>query len=159
MKKIIIALTVVLFAVTPPARADFAAGTQAYDGGDYKTAFAEWRPLANAGDMAAQVAIADLYRFGAGLRDPDMVKAAYWFRRAADQGDAIGQLNLGELYLIGEGVKQDVVTAYVWLSLASARGNRWAKAKRNELSVHLSRDQVSRALTRINAWRAVLEKP
>ncbi len=152
MKRLIAALTVALFTVIAPARADFAAGVQAYDGGDYKIARAEWTPLAQSGDAQAQVALADLYRFGAG-RDPDMIKAVYWFRRAAIQGDAIGQLNLGEHYLTGQGVKRDPVEAYMWLSLAAARGNDWAAAKRRELSPLLTRAQISRALTRINTWR------
>jgi TPR repeat protein len=153
MKMVLIAVAAILHAATFPAWADFAAGVQAYDSGDYETAFAEWGALAASGDAQAQVAIAGLYRFGAGKRDPDMVKAVYWFRRAAEQGDAIGQLNLGEHFLTGQGVKHDPVEAYMWLSLAAARGNAWAAAKRRELSVHLIRDQISRALARINAWR------
>jgi uncharacterized protein len=152
MRRAAFALTVSLYLAISPAWADFAAGAQAYDGGDYETAFAEWNALAASGDAEAQTAIAGLYRSGAG-RDPDMVKAAYWYRRAAIQGDVIAQLNLGELYLAGMGVEQDPVEAYMWLSLAAAGGNAWATAKRNELSPLLTRDQVSRALTRINAWR------
>jgi TPR repeat protein len=152
LKKILIALTIAFWTAISPARADFAAGVQAYDGGDYKTAFAEWTPLAQSGDAQAQVALADLYRSGA-KGDPDMVKAVYWFRRAAVQGDPIGQLNLGEHYLTGQGVKRAPVEAYMWLSLAAARGNDWAAAKRRELSPLLTRDQISRALKRLNAWR------
>jgi len=74
-----------------------------------------------------------------------MVKAVYWFRRAAEQGDAIGQLNLGEHYLTGQGVKHDPVGLYVAVD--------WAAAKRRKLPVHLIRDQIFRALARINAWR------
>jgi hypothetical protein len=113
--------------------------------------------LAESGHAGAQVALAGLYRFGAD-RDPDMVKAAYWYRRAAIQGNAIAQLNLGELYETGEGVKHDPIEAYMWLSLAAVRGNAWAAAKRTELSVHLSRNQLSRALDRTNAWRPKPEK-
>ena len=152
MKKWLFALTVTLCAAGFPARADFAAGAQAYDSGDYKTAFAEWSALAKSGHAGAQVALAGLYRHGSG-RDHDMVKAAYWYRRAAEQGDVIGQLNLGEFHLTGAGVKRNPVEAYMWLSLSAARGNDWAAAKRNELSVHLTRDQLSRAMTRVNAWR------
>lgn len=151
MKKLIIALTVAFLTAIPAARADFAAGAQAYDGGDYDTAFAEWSALAHGGDAEAQIAIADLYRFGAG-RAPDMVKAAYWFRRAADQGDEIAQLNLGELYMTGQGVTRDLIAAYMWMSLAAGR-NRWAAGKRDELAQMLSQEQISRAHAWIRAWR------
>ncbi|MEE2969836.1 MAG: tetratricopeptide repeat protein [Pseudomonadota bacterium] len=152
MKNAMVALTVALYFAALPARADFAAGAKAYDGGDYKTAFAEWSVLAESGDSDAQVALAGLYRHGLG-RDYDMVQAAIWYRRAAEQGDVIGQLNLGEFHLTGARVKRNPVEAYMWLSLSAARGNDWAVAKRNELSVHLTRDQLSRAMPRINAWR------
>ena len=42
------------------SRADFIDGLEAYDGGDYETVLAEWRPLAEAGDPEAQVALAGL---------------------------------------------------------------------------------------------------
>ncbi|RMD65342.1 MAG: sel1 repeat family protein, partial [Alphaproteobacteria bacterium] len=40
------------------ARADFSDGLAAYDAGDYAAAFAEWRALAESGDVEAQVAVA-----------------------------------------------------------------------------------------------------
>ena len=58
MKMVLIAVAAKLHAATFPAWADFAAGVQAYDSGDYETAFAEWGALAASGDAQAQVAIA-----------------------------------------------------------------------------------------------------
>ena len=122
MKWVVIALVTVLnvaqFAAIAPARADFAAGAQAYDGGDYETAHAEWIALANSDDAEAQVAIAGLYRLGAG-RDPDMVKAAYWYRRAAEQGFATAQTNLGILLSFGITGKRDYNEAFRWFLAAS----------------------------------------
>jgi len=46
--------------------------------------------------------------------------AAYWYRQAAAQGDPELQWQLGLKYLHGLGVPQDVVQAYLWLSLATA---------------------------------------
>ena len=37
----------------PALSADFEAGLNAYDRGDYATALKEWRPLAEQGDVAA----------------------------------------------------------------------------------------------------------
>jgi len=39
------------------AQADFAAGAQAYDGGDYATAFNEWQEPAKTGNLAAMVPV------------------------------------------------------------------------------------------------------
>jgi TPR repeat protein len=113
----------------PVARADFAAGAQAYDGGDYAEAFNEWVALARRGDAAAQVAVADLYRSGAG-RSVDDARAASWYARAAAAGHPIAQVNLGEMYLTGSGVRRDAVTAYVWFDRAVRRGNTWAVGAR-----------------------------
>ena len=55
------------------SRADFIDGLAAYDGGDYETVLAEWRPLAEAGDPEAQVALAGLYLTGTGVAaDPGL---------------------------------------------------------------------------------------
>ena len=58
------------------ARADFAAGAEAYDGGDYAAAYKEWRALAERGDATAQTAIAGMYRYGEG-RPPDFATWRY----------------------------------------------------------------------------------
>ena len=47
-------------------QADFADGLAAFDAGDYRTAFEEWRTLAEAGDAEAQTALAGLYLDGQG---------------------------------------------------------------------------------------------
>lgn len=110
------------------ARADFAAGSAAYDGGDYASALEIWRALAVDGDSAAQLAIADLYLAGNGVA-ADPAEAARWFRAAAEQGDPVGQLNLGDLYSRGLGVEHDLVEAYVWLGLSAAQGRRWPRQR------------------------------
>lgn len=56
-----------LLFVGAPSRADIADGLAAYDAGDYATAVEEWRPLAEAGDTEAQVALAGLYLSGLGV--------------------------------------------------------------------------------------------
>ncbi len=136
----------------PPARADFAQGLAAYDGGDYRTAFEEWRALAEAGDAEAQTALAALYFEGQGT-PKDAAAALRWYRRAAEQGDAVAQQNLGDFYALGRGVARDLVSAYVWLSLAAAQGRRWSAQRRDQLSPHLTPEQRAEAEARIAAWR------
>src|SRR5271157_4788209 len=49
---------------------------------------------AQAGDVAAQIKMGNMYAIGDGVpRDPD--KAMDWFKKAADQGSAEGQYRLG----------------------------------------------------------------
>jgi TPR repeat protein len=47
----------------------------------------------------------------------DYPEAAKWTRKAAEQGYTPAQADLGVLYWNGQGVPQDVVLAYMWLSL------------------------------------------
>ena len=60
-----------------PVRADFAAGRAAYDRGDYQTAYKEWLPLAEAGDIEAGYRIGLLYKDGLGI-GRDVKKARNW---------------------------------------------------------------------------------
>ena len=102
----------------PSAQAGFARGLAAYDAGDYGTAFEEWHALAAAGDAEAQTALAGLYMDGQGT-PASPAEALCWYRRAAEQGDAVAQQNLGDFYERGIGIGRDLVSAYVWLSLAA----------------------------------------
>ena len=127
-----------------PGRAVFAGGAEAYDGGDYTEAFREWIALARRGDIAAQVAIADLYRGGTG-RPVDLVRAVTWYARAAKAGDPIAQVNLGEMYLLGQGVRRDPVAAYAWFARAARQGNEWAGRARDRLAGTLDPATLARA--------------
>lgn len=134
------------------AHADLAAGLAAYDAGDYRTAFGEWQPLAEAGDAEAQIALAGLYLVGQGVGS-DPAAAARWYRRAAEQGDAVAQQNLGELYSLGRGVARDLVRAYVWLSLAAEQGRHWAAQRRDDLARRLTPEQRAEAEAQRAAWQ------
>ena len=127
-----------------PLRADFEDGLAAYDAGDFTAAAEAWRPLAAAGDVEAQVALADLYTSGLGV-PTDPTEAARLYRAAAEQGDAVAQLNLGDLYSRGVGVPRDLVQAYLWLSLAAEQGRNWARNKRDEIAERLTAGQRAEA--------------
>ncbi len=133
-------------------QADFADGLAAFDAGDYRTAFEEWRTLAEAGDAEAQTALAGLYLDGQGA-PADAAEAVRWYRRAAEQGDPVAQLNLGDLYGRGRGVGRDLVSAYVWLSRAAEQGRRWPARRRDEIAERLSPAQRDAAEARLAAWR------
>ncbi len=136
----------VTFAAAPVAAANFAAGAEAYDGGDYATAFAEWRALAEAGDAMAQTALAGMYRFGEGRR-VDLAAAVRWYRKAAGNGDTVAQMNLGEMYRRGLGVGRDRVRAWLWFSLAAGQGRVWAVEQLAKLEPAMAPGEIAAART------------
>lgn len=138
-----------------PAAADFAAGARAYDGGDYATAYTEWRALAEAGDTMAQTAIAGMHRFGEGRR-VNLTAAVQWYRRAARQNDVVAQMNLGEMYRRGLGVDRDAKRAWLWFTIAAEMGGKWAGNQLATLERAMSADEISRAKHMLEIWK--LEK-
>ncbi len=83
IKKIkILIVTVFLTAFGGITYANFQDGLNAYDKGDYKTAFKEWQYLAESGDYVAQINLANLYVIGKGV-ERDISKAINWYEKAA----------------------------------------------------------------------------
>ncbi len=118
-----LALLALLLASAPTlARADYAAGLQAYDSGDYTTAYVEWLPLAKQGDAKAQHGLALLYETGHGVPNKDDVEAAKWYAAAALQGIAESQANLALMFAEGRGVKQDYKRAVNLWQEAAGKG-------------------------------------
>ena len=124
--------------------ADFDAGQEAYERGDYATAFREFHPLAEQGDADAQFNLGVMYGRGEGVPQ-DYAEAAAWYRRAAEQGDANAQYNLGVKYEQGKGVLEDFVFAYAWFNLAVAQGNENAREDREAIRGLMTRDQIAEA--------------
>jgi hypothetical protein len=85
------------------AREDAAA---AYRKGDHATGLRLMRPLAEHGDVRAQVGLGLMYEFGYG----DYGAATSWYRKAAEQGETSSQVKLGHMYSGGLGVPQDYAT-------------------------------------------------
>ena len=85
--------------------ADFYAGQEAYDRGDYESALREWEPLASAGDAETQYRLGRMYYHGQVTQD--YAEAVSWYRKAADRGHAAAQNNLGLMYERGRGLSQD----------------------------------------------------
>jgi uncharacterized protein len=132
----------VLLAV--PALADFQAGLDAYQKGDYVGAAKEWRPLAESGDPIAQYNLGLLYLDGHGVPQSPL-EAANWFRRAAEQDNTQAQHNLGALYGSGQGVKRDYVQAYKWMNICAAKGNAGCATQRDLLAKKLKASQLAEA--------------
>jgi type II secretory pathway predicted ATPase ExeA len=64
--------------------------------------------------------------------------------QAARSGDANAQLELGTAYATGRGVPEDFVTAYTWLTLAFANGNKQAESLISELTRRLDSAEIAR---------------
>jgi len=101
--------------------ADFNKGWAAWLSGDFKTALAEWTPLAEQGDAAAQIELGLMYENGQGVLENDKT-AVKWYTKAANQGSLSGQYNLGFMYSKGKGVPENDKTAVKWYTKAAEQG-------------------------------------
>lgn len=88
-----------LIAATTAARADYAAGVQAWGHGDFAAAAAAFLPSAQAGDAEAQYMMGRLYALGAGVKQ-DFAQAWLWHDRAARQGHAAAAQARDDLGLV-----------------------------------------------------------
>ena len=70
--------------------ADFLAGLEAADRGDYHTAIKEFQLSAERGDVKARYSLGVMYQLGLGVPQDDQ-EAVRWYRLAAEQGDASAQ--------------------------------------------------------------------
>ena len=83
----------------------FRESVDAYKRGDYRTALAGFRVLAEQGNPSSQYNLGMMYVNGHGVVQSDR-EAVNWFRMAAVQGVAGAQYNLGVMYASGQGVPQ-----------------------------------------------------
>lgn len=76
-----------------PALAGYDEAQKAYDSGDYLTAFKEFLPLAEQGDVEAQFKLGYMYDFALGMPQ-DLEKGEYWYQKAAENGHIVAMNNL-----------------------------------------------------------------
>jgi len=148
------AIALVLSIICPvvPAWADYQAGMDAYNRGNFSTALREWQPLAEQGDARAQFSFGLLYENGDGV-PRDYAEARQWYTKAAAQGDAKAQLYLGLQSSFGQGVPTDLVEAYMWYSLAAGNGNAHAPGYRDDLTRQMTPAQITEAQKRAREWK------
>ncbi len=77
-----LALVLSIACLATPTSADFRAGMDAYNRGNYATALSELRPLAEQGDTISQYTLGVLYANGHGVPQ-DFVQARQWLEQAA----------------------------------------------------------------------------
>lgn len=116
-----------LMLISLAVQADLDAGIEAVARRDFAAALAEFKPLAEKGDVAAQVNLGNLYMKGLGVRQ-NYVEALRWYRNAAEQNEPMAQSKLGILYYYGLGVAQDYAEAGLWFRKAADQGESGAQA-------------------------------
>ena len=150
------ALNIILAALlllSTPALADFEAGCDAFDRGDYAAALEEWQPLAEQGHAQAKFRLGCLYAFGQGVPQND-AEALRLFIEAAEQGDGDAQNNLGGMYSLGWGVEPDLIAAYMWFEIAARSGHDMASRNRTYIAEILTPEQIGSAEKLAGEWQA-----
>ncbi len=95
--------------------------------GDFATAYALARPLADRGLAVAQLVLGVMYGGGHGVPHDD-AEAANWLRRAAEQGRPEAQTLLGVMYAKGQGVTRNDARAAIWFRKAADQGHAAAQS-------------------------------
>jgi TPR repeat protein len=116
-----LALVLVLLC-TSSVHASFEDGVKAAKLRQYDEAFELLLPEAQAGNAAAQLYIANMYRRGYGVKR-ELPAAALWYHRAAEQGEPSGMYNYGVHLRDGVGVETDHAAATQWFEKAARKGH------------------------------------
>ena len=132
MKKLLLVLLLSL-AFTGLSYADYQDGMNAYNRGDFKSAFNEWKPLALKGNAKAQTHIGSMY-FNGYYVSQNYSESAYWLKKAADQSEPVAQFFLGIAYFFGLGVTESKLEAAYLIDMAIASGNKEVLKIRDNLN-------------------------
>ena len=100
----------------------------------YKAALAVLIPLAEQGDVDAQLTLGIMYAKGLGVLENDRT-AVKWYTLAAEQGHADAQYSLAVMFRDGKGVLENNKTAYSWAKLAAAQDHGDAQGLLGGLAV------------------------
>lgn len=121
-------------------------GRNAYKAGDYDKAKELLTPLAESGELSAQLTLGMVH-----MHENDDVltpKALTWFRMAAEQGNSVAQGMLGLAYLSGSGLRQDYSLAYRWFLKSARQANALSEYKLGMMyfiGTHVPQDYIAAA--------------
>ena len=120
-------LTLVLgLAFAGAALADFDKARDAYNRGEYKAAFEEFKQIAEQGDARAQFYLAESYNNGQGSVQ-DYAEALNWYRKAAEQNNPEALDRLCSAYYYGENIiRKDEAEAAKMCAGAGRKGKAGA---------------------------------
>lgn len=137
-----LALLALVLLVASPVRGDFQTALDAYNAGDYETAYREWLPLAEKGTTTAQFNIGMMLERGEG-REQDFKTAIEWYVRAAENGFGRAQFRLGEVYEAGQGVERDLIQARKWFGIAENSRYKGAKKRKKKLAKEMTPGEIA----------------
>lgn len=138
-----------LLSPVPAVAQDFEKGLAAARAGDFASAIAEWRPLAESGHVEGQFNLGAVYEAGLGVaKNPG--DAAGWYALAAGQRHAKAQYNLGVMFADGRGVARDDTRAAVWLRKAAEQDH--GKAQYNLAILYQTGRGLAKDPVRARAW-------
>ena len=106
--------------------------------------------LAIAGDLDAQLYVANRYLKGTNEVPRDYEKAIFWYQKAAKSGLHEAQNDLGDIYYNGNGVEQSYYKAFEWYQKAANQGN--ADAQRKLGSMYYNGNGVARDYAKTIEW-------
>jgi len=140
----LLALTL-LFLATSIVRADFSDGVFAYLKGDFDSAHATLRPLAETADHGlAQYWMGVMYLQGQGV-EQSYEEAAKWLRKASEKSVPQAQHKLANLYMKGLGVPRDYEYAYAWYRTAAASEHKLSINMVDKAKEYLSAEELKEA--------------
>ena len=84
----------------------------------------------------------------------DYSPAMALFKPLARQGNAKAQAAIGAMYRKGQGVTRSSAHAFMWLSLAAARGDSDARTEMTEMSRTMSAKELAQAREMVQACEA-----
>jgi len=140
---------ILFFLLASQVQADYEAGLEAAQNGDYETAAREFTAAAEEGLEVAQYNLAILYFSVVGV-EQDFDEAFRWTAAAADQGHTQAQFNLGALYYQGQGTGRDRETALEWY--IKAGNENYAPAQYNIGEMYFRGDGIRKDIIRAHAW-------
>ncbi len=74
------------------------------------------------------------------------------FADMATSANADTLFELGLVYATGRDGEQDIVAAHKWLNIAAFRGVEAAKARREEIAIEMTKDQIAKAQRDAREW-------
>lgn len=84
----------------------------------------------------------------------DVKTAQSWFLKAARNGNPRAQEEIGMMYFTAEGKMQDLVSAYVWLSIAQMQGEHVGDFFPDQLVSQMTQEEIDRAQKKLSVCLA-----
>ena len=134
----------------PVLAGPFEDSSSAYQRGDATTAIDLLVPLAEQGDVRAQMSLGTMTYSAA---PPNYEEAAKWFRLAAERGEVLAERYLGTMYANGQGVARDDKEAVKWYARAAEHGD--ADAQASLAAMYSAARGTSQNLVEAHKWFTV----